>query len=198
MQLINASVYSERAQARQTEIAETQERIARERQQNRDRQERQMLYTFLKSKGRGNQVSVLGNLFRVTAQGNKLEKVQGIKLPLPLPSRLCIWMVLGLSPSLNVWGNLLIVDNGVTTPRRIKVGGVAFHRSKNGNYWRRRALIQKSAHFPLLGKSNPRPEKSDKLCRFFTKTGIAMTPVPPFHFVSSLLLRVFVCLCYNL
>ena len=81
MQLINASVYNERAQARQTEIAETQERIARERRQNRDRQERQMLFTFLKSKGRGNQVSVLGNLFRVTAQGNKLEKVQGIKPP---------------------------------------------------------------------------------------------------------------------
>ena len=86
MQLINASVYNERAQARQTEIAETQEKIARERRQNRDRLERQRLFTFLKSKGRGNQVSVLGNLFRVTAQGNKLEKIQGINTLLPLLS----------------------------------------------------------------------------------------------------------------
>ena len=86
MQLINASVYNERAQARQTEIAETQEKIARERRQNRDRLERQRLFTFLKSKRRGNQVSVLGNLFRVTAQGNKLEKIQGINALLPLLS----------------------------------------------------------------------------------------------------------------
>lgn len=77
MQLINASVYEERAQARQNEILETKNKRLLERLGKRDKLERTKLYSFLKRKGRGNQVSVLGNLFRVTAQGNKLEKYQG-------------------------------------------------------------------------------------------------------------------------
>ena len=77
MQLINASIYEERAQARQNEILETKNKRLLERLGKRDKLERTKLYGYLKRKGRGNQVSVLGNLFRVTAQGNKLEKYQG-------------------------------------------------------------------------------------------------------------------------
>lgn len=77
MQLINASVYEERAQARQNEILETKNKRLLERLGKRDKVERTKLYGFLKRKGQGNQVSVLGNLFRVTAQGNKLERYQG-------------------------------------------------------------------------------------------------------------------------
>jgi hypothetical protein len=80
MQLINASVYEERAQARQNEILESKKQRLLDRQAKRDKLERTKLYGFLKRKGRGNQVSVLGNLFKVTAQGNKLEKYQGIHL----------------------------------------------------------------------------------------------------------------------
>ena len=80
MQLINASVYEERAQARQNEILETKNKRLLERLGRRDKLERTKLYGFLKRKGQGNQVSVLGNLFRVTAQGNKLEKYQGPNL----------------------------------------------------------------------------------------------------------------------
>ena len=80
MQLINASVYEERAQARQHEILETKKQRILERTKKRDKIERTKLYTFLQRKGRGNQVSVLGNLFRVTSQGNKLEKYQGMYL----------------------------------------------------------------------------------------------------------------------
>ena len=80
MQLINASVYEERAQARQHEILETRKQRTLDRIKKRDKIERMKLYAFLQRKGRGNQVSVLGNLFRVTAQGNKLEKYQGASL----------------------------------------------------------------------------------------------------------------------
>ena len=77
MQLINASVYEERAQARQNEILETKKQRTLDRLAKRDKLERTKLYAFLKRKGKGNQISVLGNLFRVTAGGNKLEKFQG-------------------------------------------------------------------------------------------------------------------------
>jgi hypothetical protein len=83
MQLTHASIYTERAQAREKEIAETREKVARERREKRDRQERVKLFGFLKRKGRGNQVSVLGNLYRVTQQGNKLEQFQGMTAFLP-------------------------------------------------------------------------------------------------------------------
>ena len=155
MQLINASVYEERAQARQNEILETKNKRLLERLGKRDKLERTKLYSFLKRKGRGNQVSVLGNLFRVTAQGNKLEKYQG-------PDYLVFW------------GEVLMVGNGVT-PRQIKVGGVAFSRSKNGNYWRRGAV---TASRTKSGKIIARKltisrstDKKDKLCQYFTKTG---------------------------
>src|ERR1700726_1283778 len=73
-------------------------------------------------------------------------------------------------------GNMLTADHGssVTTPRRIKVGGVAFYRSKNGNYWRRGVVAaSKSKSSLLYGKLTPRScqDKKDKLCRYFTKTG---------------------------
>jgi hypothetical protein len=77
MQLINASVFEERAQARQNEILETKNKRLVERQMKRDKIERTKLYAFLKRKGQGNQISVCGILYRVTAQGNKLEKFQG-------------------------------------------------------------------------------------------------------------------------
>lgn len=77
MQLINASVYEERAQARQNEILETKNKRLLERQTKRDKLERTKLYGFLKRKGQGNQISVCGILYRVTGQGNKLEKFQG-------------------------------------------------------------------------------------------------------------------------
>jgi hypothetical protein len=71
---------------------------------------------------------------------------------------------------------MLTADHGssVTTPRRIKVGGVAFYRSKNGNYWRRGVVAaSKSKSSLLYGKLTPRSsqDKKDKLCRYFTKTG---------------------------
>lgn len=78
MQLINASVYEERAQARQHDIQETKKQRLLDRQAKRDKLERAKLYSFLQRKGQGNQISVNGNLYRVTAQGNKLEKFQGI------------------------------------------------------------------------------------------------------------------------
>jgi hypothetical protein len=78
MQLINASVFEERAQARQIEIRETKNKRILERQMKRDKIERTKLYAFLKRKGQGNQISVCGILYRVAAQGNKLEKFQGI------------------------------------------------------------------------------------------------------------------------
>jgi len=157
MQLINASVYEQRAQARQTEIEETKKQRLLDRQTKRDKSERSKLYAFLKRKGNGNQVSVCGNLYRVTEQGNKLEKFQG-------------WFEEG--------GLQLIVDNPsgfVVPPKRIKVGGVAFSRSKNGNYWRKGAVAASRTKSLLLCSLLPTfrsGEKKDKLCRYFTKSGI--------------------------
>jgi hypothetical protein len=62
-------------------MLETKQKRVAERQAKRDRAERARLYGFLKRRGRGNQVSVLGNLFKVVAQGNKLEKFQGVMVP---------------------------------------------------------------------------------------------------------------------
>ena len=158
MQLINASVYEERAQARANEILETKKQRLAERTAKRDKTERQKLYAYLKRKGRGNQVSVLGNLFKVVAQGNKLEKFQG--------------------SNTFEWGG--DVDNSVTTPKRIKVAGVAFYRSKNGNYWRKGAVAASrtkssyTARHNLIGLRSGNTK--DKLCRYFTKTGITKGP----------------------
>lgn len=127
MQLINASVYEERAQARQNEINETKKQRLLDRQAKRDKLERTKLYGFLKKKGQGNQVSVCGILYRVTAQGNKLVKFHG-----------------------RMQRTWLIVDNtggSITPPRRIKIGGVAFYRSKNGNYWRRGVVAASKSKF---------------------------------------------------
>ena len=84
---------------------------------------------------------------------------------------------------------MMIVDNAssLTPPRRIKVGGVAFYRSKNGNYWRRGAVTaSKQKSWLLHGKLTPRSprgdNKKDKLCRYFTKTG-TQTHEPP-HVLS--------------
>jgi hypothetical protein len=170
MQLINAAVYADRTQARQTEITQTKEKAARERRERKDKRERQMLFAFLERRGRGNRVSVLGNLFRVTAGGNKLEKFQGMKSSCSLGY-------------LRGCGMGLMVDNGVATPRRIKVGGVAFHRSKNGNYWRRGVIVEKSALLPCQRNPNPRLPKTDILCQHFTKTGTPNPPFTPFFFV---------------
>jgi len=163
MQLINASVYEERAQARQNEILETSKQRILDRQAKRDKIERTKLYGYLKRKGQGNKLSVCGILYRVTAQGNKLEKFQG-------GLRFC-------------GSRAFTVDNttSVTPPRRIKVGGVAFYRSKNGNYWRRGAVTASKTKSTLShGKLTPRSskDKKDKLCRYFTKTGTPTTSLP--------------------
>jgi len=84
MQLINASVYEERAQARQNEILETNKQRQLDRQAKRDKIERTKLYGYLKRKAQGNKVSVCGTLYRVTAQGNKLEKFQGTCISISL------------------------------------------------------------------------------------------------------------------
>jgi len=77
MQLINAAVYEQRAQARQNDILESKKQRILDRQAKKDKVERTKLYSFLKNRGQGNQINVCGNLYRVTAQGNKLEKFQG-------------------------------------------------------------------------------------------------------------------------
>ena len=103
-------------------------------------------------------MSVLGNLFKVVAQGNKLEKFQG--------------------SNTFEWGG--DVDNSVTTPKRIKVAGVAFHRSKNGNYWRKGAVAASRTKSSYTVRQNLIGLRSgntkDKLCRYFTKTGITKGP----------------------
>jgi hypothetical protein len=138
MQLINASVYEERSQARQIDIEESKKAKLVERQKKRDKHERMKLYSFLQLKGQGNQVFISGVSYRVTAQGNKLEKMG-------------------------------IGDNG---PQRIKIGGVSFYRSKNGNYWRRGVITaSRTKSFPKEIINNRTTIKKDKLCRYFTKTG---------------------------
>jgi hypothetical protein len=119
MQLINASVYEERTQARQNEILESKKQRILDQQAKRDKLERTKLYSYLKKRGQGNQISVCGNLYRVTAQGNKLEKFQGSETRARTHKD---------NPS------------AISLPRRIRVGGVSFYRSKNGNYWRRGAV----------------------------------------------------------
>jgi hypothetical protein len=158
LQLINASVYEERTQARQHDIQETKKQRLLNRQAKRDKLERTRLYSFLKRKGQGNQISICGNLYQVTAQGNKLEKFQGM----------------GFRRD----GSLNLLDNGGSSipPRKIKVGGVSFHRSKNGNYWRRGVVTaSRTKSFQCPSRESliacRSTDKKDKLCRYFTKTG---------------------------
>jgi hypothetical protein len=77
MQLINASVYQQRAQARQTEIEESTKKRAQDRLAKRDTLERARLYSWMKDRGQGNKVNVSGGDYRVTCGGDKLERIQG-------------------------------------------------------------------------------------------------------------------------
>jgi hypothetical protein len=159
MQLINASVYEERAEKRQHDILETQKQKILERQTKRDKLERTKLYGYLKKKGQGNQVNISGAFYRVAVQGNKLEKFQGMERHV-----------------------VADVDNPQSTmaPRRIKIAGVTFSRSKNGNYWRRgvvTAAKTKSSHLHVYSQFRS-GDKKDKLCRYFTKTGTSPSAFP--------------------
>ncbi|KAI9374375.1 hypothetical protein BJX61DRAFT_498432 [Aspergillus egyptiacus] len=165
MQLINSSVYDKEAQKRVKALEETR----RTKAQKKAQVEQAKVLRFAQGVGRqypstsAPQVSAAGGSseeyqiflndipFRVSRGGGKLIRVSSAT-----PA----------DPALSERAGLRLVDDpntANTTPKRVKVAGVTFVRSKNGNLHRLGAVTSK--RMPSAVK------KRDELCQRFTTTG---------------------------
>ncbi|KAL4765085.1 CCCH zinc finger protein [Aspergillus foveolatus] len=165
MQLINSAVYDKEAQKRVKALEETRKAKAQKKAQI----EQAKVLQFAHGAGRQSasssnpQVSAVGDShgeyqitlndipFRVSCGGGKLIRVSSA------------------TPVLSVLierAGLQIVDDPNTannTPKRVKVAGVTFVRSKNGNLHRLGAVTSKRVPSAV--------KKKDELCQRFTTTG---------------------------
>ncbi|KAJ0114362.1 hypothetical protein J7T55_010751 [Diaporthe amygdali] len=158
LQLINSNVFHEQTEARNKAMQQTR----LQKQQQKEHRERAQLMNHLKHTANPStvsanpasaptyEISVEGIRFRVANNGSKL-----VKLPGALPSshhytRLC-------SPSSGD------PNNPKATPKMALVGGVKFHRSKNGNMYRQ-AIVK--AH-----RQSATVKKTNVTCRNFSNTG---------------------------
>ncbi|KAL2831758.1 hypothetical protein BDW59DRAFT_139978 [Aspergillus cavernicola] len=165
MQLINSSVYDKEAQKRVKALEETR----KAKTQKKAQMEQAKVLQFAQGVGRQHpastvpQVSATGESsgeyqiflndipFRVSRGGGKLIRVSSAN-----PAH----------PALVERTGLRLVDDPSTannTPKRVKVAGVTFVRSKNGNLHRLGAVTSK--RMPSAVK------KRDELCQRFTTTG---------------------------
>jgi hypothetical protein len=126
LQLINSAVYEKEAKARSTAIDQTQ----RQKQLDKDKREQAKLVSHIRQVGSVAtnvatpvskfEVEVDGLLFRVVKGGNKLVKVSGT---LPRDTSLPFGRSHGTGD----------VNPPTATPKTTFVGGVKFHRTRNGN-----------------------------------------------------------------
>lgn len=180
LQLINTSVYDQKAQEKQKAIEQT----ALAKQQQRDLREKNKVFKHFHGAASVAGVKpaqptapreiVVNNLrFRVTADGSKLIRIFGTS---PRPSQ-----------ALLKDRHLKCTDGpnatAESTPKQTRIAGVTFHRSKNGNLLRS-GLVKKQRYNSMvpahcqkeLQLMVPRhrttsTKKSTKLCPRFTPTG---------------------------
>jgi len=144
LQLINSSVYEKETQARTRAMEETR----RQKQAMRDERERSKLLDFLNhtapspanqhASARSYEVTVQGIRFVVAKNGSKLVKAPGD------------------------------VNSAKATPKMAMVGGVRFHRSKNGNLYRHSILAAQ--------RQTGAVKKVDVPCKMFSMTGNSISP----------------------
>ncbi|KAL2862021.1 hypothetical protein BJX68DRAFT_223679 [Aspergillus pseudodeflectus] len=147
MQLINSAVYDKEAQKRVKALEETRKAKAHKKAQI----EQAKVLRF--AQGAGKQYRT-GPVPQVTAAGEPSEEYQIFLNDIPFR----------VSPG---GGKLIRVSNDPNTvkntPKKVKVAGVTFVRSKNGNLHRLGAVTSK--RMPSAVK------KKDELCQRFTTTG---------------------------
>ncbi|KAF2836572.1 hypothetical protein M501DRAFT_249036 [Patellaria atrata CBS 101060] len=149
MQLINTSVYDERAQQRQKDIADT----AKQRRAQRNMEEKAKIsrhFDLISQRPDQQVYEVMVDeiRFRVVDGGSKLIKVTGM-----------------VSHSTNKRAFSHLADDvarGRSTPKSAKIGGVTFLRSKNGNLYRS-GLVKIKAQRPVKKLLEP--------CQRFSTTG---------------------------
>ncbi|KAL2282855.1 hypothetical protein FJTKL_10244 [Diaporthe vaccinii] len=152
LQLINSSVFHEQAEARTKAMQQTR----LQKQQQKEHRERAKLMNHLKhtanpSTASANptsapsyEITVEGIGFRVANNGSKLVKIPGD------------------------------LNGPKATPKMALVGGVKFHRSKNGNMYRQ-AIVK--AH-----RQSAAVKKTDVTCKNFSNTGTPLfLPTAPLH-----------------
>ncbi|KAG6362185.1 hypothetical protein INS49_010415 [Diaporthe citri] len=160
LQLINSSVFHEQAEARTKAMQQTR----LQKQQQKEHRERAKLMNHLKHTANPSvasanpasalsyEISVEGIRFRVANNGSKLVKIPGA----PQPSLFCARLPAHQSMS----GD----PNGPkATPKMALVGGVKFHRSKNGNMYRQ-AIVKAHRQSAAIKKTNV-------TCKNFSNTG---------------------------
>lgn len=177
LQLINSSIYQEQSEARTKAIEQTRTQKLRQRE-NRERSQfmnhlRQTGSTAAAStdapSGPAYEITVEGIRFAVVKNGSKLVKLPGVYL---CPSRARI--TANKSP-----GDL---SGPKATPKLAIVGGVKFHRTKNGNMYRQ-AVVKAQRYVALPGDDRVLTElyyrRSDSVrkvnvpCKNFSTTGIS-------------------------
>jgi hypothetical protein len=155
MQLINSAVYDKEAQKRVKALEETRKAKAHKKAQI----EQAKVLRF--AQGAGKQYRT-GPVPQVTAAGEPSGEYQIFLNDIPFR----------VSPG---GGKLIRVSNDPNTvkntPKKVKVAGVTFVRSKNGNLHRLGAVTSKRM---------PSAVKKDELCQRFTTTGTIA--FPPFNF----------------
>ncbi|KAH6670094.1 hypothetical protein B0J14DRAFT_597855 [Halenospora varia] len=171
LQLINTTIYEQESQSRTRAIEETRkqklaQRDSREKTKFNRHLQRLAGNTYATSSvqirpasATGNyEINVQGIQFRVAKNGSKLVKVPGELAPLPKD---CEQGELSNSEyGLHCLGDL---NAAKATPKTAVVGGVRFHRSKNGNLYRA-GIIKAHRRKTIIKKIN-------EPCKMFTQTG---------------------------
>ena len=121
MQLINASVYNDKVEAKAKAIEETKKHREEQRDNAHERKEMAKLRSYMKKFSQQGVLNYRGTNYRIIAGGNKLERIHGA-------SQGCYNLVLSSIDGLGTSQHI---------PMKVKIGGVFFLRSKNGNLWRR-------------------------------------------------------------
>ncbi|KAL2798075.1 hypothetical protein BJX66DRAFT_296364 [Aspergillus keveii] len=165
MQLINSAVYDKEAQKRVKALEET--RKARTHKKAQIEQAKVLRF----AQGAGTQYT-MGPIPQVTAAGESSGEYQIFLNDIPFRvSRgggklIRVSSAIPACPALEERTSLRLVDDPNTvknTPKKVKVAGVTFVRSKNGNLHRLGAVTSK--RMPSAVK------KKDELCQRFTTTG---------------------------
>ncbi|RDW84426.1 hypothetical protein BP6252_02016 [Coleophoma cylindrospora] len=162
LQLINTSIFEKETQTRAKAIEETRQQKLKQ----RDEREKLKLSKHLQrgaavaahSTSPGTfEIVVQGIHFQVAKNGSKLVKVSGENLQRGTTSGFGL-RAIGLGSS-----HLGDQNAAKSTPKTAVVGGVRFHRSKNGNMYRA-GIIKAQRRSGVV-------RKIDELCKTFTTTG---------------------------
>ncbi|KAF3899473.1 Zinc finger, CCCH-type [Trichophyton interdigitale] len=162
MQLINSSIFDQETQARNKAIAETRRLKA----QKKAAREESMVLRHAQSASRfsesnRSEAQPDGRAYTIFVGDIPFQVAQGGSKLISLSSE-DILMITIRGSRISLW----FIDDPLkanVTPKRVKVGGVTFVRSKRGNLHRLGAVVSK--------KKPGKVKKRNELCKRFTSTG---------------------------